>query len=145
MNAEHGKHYDQLRKLIEASPNREIPVWLINVEDIYETAFGDGKYVYGEKMFLSYKVASSWARWIGARTAESELFTGYIATIASRVLRLGPDGIITVSIPGENAEDEEVAFKPYDLLDDNPSGWNSIIEWCCRKGKTRPDWNHKWE
>ncbi|HMP73546.1 MAG TPA: hypothetical protein PKE55_09825 [Kiritimatiellia bacterium] len=140
------QRYEKVKGILELSPNQEVTIWIIKIEDAYESVFGDGRYIYPEKAFLSYKVASAWVRWIGSRTEESLPFTGYLATIEGRVLRLGPGGIIVECRPDEHGRHQEMPFTSFELLDDHPvGGWDDIVQWCCKQGKVRPDWKDQWE
>jgi hypothetical protein len=145
MNEDSRESYERIKKLIDCSPNKEVVIWVISCEDVYETAFGDGKYVYEEKACLTYKVASSWTKWINERPKDGQAFFGYLATVNPKVLRLGLGGNIMYSKPTLEGNFKEFPYLPLDHLNEKPSGWESIVEWYCKHGKTRPDWKDVWE
>jgi hypothetical protein len=145
MSEDAQKTYEQIKWLIEQSPNKEAVIWLISCEDIYETAFGDGKYVYEEKAFFSYKVASTWVKWINAWPENTKGFFGHIATVKPKVLRLGFGCLIMCIEPDTEGRFHELPFMSGDLLDESPSGWAAIVGWLCKHGKTRPECKDEWE
>jgi hypothetical protein len=145
MSEDTQKGYTKIKRLIERSPCEEVVIWIISCEDVYETALGDGKYVYAEKAFLTYKVASSWVNWINAWPETVNGFFGHLATVKPEVLRLGLGGLITCIEPDIEGRFHELPFTSGDLLDDHPSGWEAIVGWLCRYGKIRPDGKNEWE
>jgi len=114
-----------LGELIRASAGQSLTLWVIFIEDRYETVFGDGYFSYPQRAFFDKAVADRWAQWVTTRSGSQPNTMGFRATVQARALSPG----------------EPVTAELIQLLNTGNLSWKTTIDCCAKQsGEDPPPW-----
>jgi len=131
-----------LKELIRTRPERRLRLGVVYVEDIYETAFGDGYFSYPQRVFFSLGAAQRCAEWVTTRSEERVRQGGDVGYRAeARPIEVVLDAADKLRVPrpagAEGYNWEEI--KLISLIQGNDPDWITIIRHCLVGAAEMPD------
>lgn len=118
---------DDVKSLLKKSPDRQITLWIIYYEDLYETKFGDGFFSYPIRAFLNQIEAEKWASLV-TLNSKKEGTMGFNTEVHQVVVLLNDVEQFCFLSRGKDLSISDPEKTILNLLNGTHPDWQSIVK-----------------